>query len=154
MTKGLRKVDKSEMTHKNPELRAGSVVPGSSGPARKQREMLAWNGADIEIASRKPIKPSKPQALAGRKPAKFSLDGNKWAIVSDLNVIQRRLLKRVQEYQENETELLVEDTEINQAVNIFGCKSSTVVIKGKVNAVTLGELQESWLHCLLLIRTQ
>merc|ERR1719430_1499835 len=26
VTKGLRKVDKSEMTHKNPELRAGSVV--------------------------------------------------------------------------------------------------------------------------------
>jgi len=31
VTKGLRKVDKSEMTHKNPALRAGSVVPASSG---------------------------------------------------------------------------------------------------------------------------
>src|SRR5271168_521267 len=28
VTKGLRKVDKSEMTHKNPALRASSVVPG------------------------------------------------------------------------------------------------------------------------------
>ena len=26
VTKGLKKVDKSEMTHKNPELRASSVV--------------------------------------------------------------------------------------------------------------------------------
>ena len=34
VTKGLRKVDKSEMTHKNPALRAGSVVPAStSSPA-------------------------------------------------------------------------------------------------------------------------
>lgn len=31
VTKGLRKVDRSEMTHKNPALRAGSAVPGSSG---------------------------------------------------------------------------------------------------------------------------
>ena len=34
VTKGLRKVDKSEMTHKNPALRAGSTVPSSSTPGR------------------------------------------------------------------------------------------------------------------------
>ncbi|KAI8849428.1 adenylate cyclase-associated CAP [Chytridium lagenaria] len=33
LTSGLRKVDKSEMTHKNPELRAGSVVPAVEKPA-------------------------------------------------------------------------------------------------------------------------
>ena len=32
VTKGLRKVDKSEMTHKNPALRASSVVPASISP--------------------------------------------------------------------------------------------------------------------------
>lgn len=31
VTKGLRKVDKSEMTHKNPELRKEGVVPSSIG---------------------------------------------------------------------------------------------------------------------------
>jgi adenylyl cyclase-associated protein len=31
VTKNLRKVDKSEMTHKNPALRASSVVPSSGG---------------------------------------------------------------------------------------------------------------------------
>lgn len=36
VTKGLRKVDKSEMTHKNPSLRAGSAVPErSTSPSRK-----------------------------------------------------------------------------------------------------------------------
>lgn len=33
--------------------------------------------------------------------------------------------------------MTVENVEINQSVNIFGCKNTTVVIKGKVNAVTI-----------------
>lgn len=33
--------------------------------------------------------------------------------------------------------MTVEDTDRNQTVNLFGCKNSTVVIKGKVNAITL-----------------
>ncbi|THH08213.1 hypothetical protein EW145_g2859 [Phellinidium pouzarii] len=104
VAKNLRKVDKSEMTHKNPNLRAASTLPGN------------------EISTlKKPIKPSKPVALTGKKPAKFVLEGTKWII----------------EYQENESGLVVENTEINQSVNLFGCKNSTVQIKGKVNAVTL-----------------
>lgn len=65
VTKGLRKVDKSEMTHKNPELRASSVVPASAGHASPKR----------------PVKPSKPAALAGKKPSKFALEGTKWILV-------------------------------------------------------------------------
>ncbi|KAG6874080.1 hypothetical protein C0995_006937 [Termitomyces sp. Mi166 len=107
VTKGLRKVDKSEMTHKNPALRASSVVHASSS------------------APKKPIKPIKPQALTGKKPPKFALEGNKWTI----------------EYQENERSLIVEETSLNQSINIFGCKSSTIVVKGKVNAVTLVNCQ-------------
>lgn len=44
-----------------------------------------------------------------------------------------------QEYQENQSALTVDNAELNQTVNLFGCKSSTIIIKGKVNAVTLGE---------------
>lgn len=36
VTKGLRKVDRSEMTHKNPALRASSVVPSSSGSGARE----------------------------------------------------------------------------------------------------------------------
>ncbi|KAH9038989.1 adenylate cyclase associated N terminal-domain-containing protein [Lactarius pseudohatsudake] len=106
VTKNLRKVDKSEMTHKNPALRASSTVP---------------NTVVSTTASKKPIRPAKPQALMGKKPAKFALEGNKWAV----------------EYQENEGALTVENTEISHIINLFGCKNSTVVIKGKVNAVTI-----------------
>ncbi|EPQ58427.1 cyclase-associated protein [Gloeophyllum trabeum ATCC 11539] len=106
VTKGLRKVDKSEMTHKNPALRAGGVVPASTTPA---------------ATPKKPLKPTKPSALQGKKPAKFALEGNKWMI----------------EYQENESALTVDNTEISHTVNLFGCKNTTVQIKGKVNAVTM-----------------
>ncbi|TCD65631.1 hypothetical protein EIP91_002436 [Steccherinum ochraceum] len=108
VTKGLRKVDKSEMTHKNPALRASSVVP-------------AVGSSSASGTPKKPVKPSKPHALAGKKPSKFALEGNKWMI----------------EYQENESGLTVENGEINQTVNLYGCKNTTVAIKGKVNAVTL-----------------
>ena len=34
--------------------------------------------------------------------------------------------------------MTVENTEINQVVNLYDCKNSVVIIKGKVNAVTMG----------------
>ena len=36
VTKGLRKVDKNEMTHKNPALRAGGVVSSNTGSSPGQ----------------------------------------------------------------------------------------------------------------------
>ncbi|KAI0071819.1 cyclase-associated protein [Panus rudis PR-1116 ss-1] len=108
VTKGLRKVDKSEMTHKNPALRAGGVVPDKPGSGSSP-------------AHKKPTKPAKPQALAGKKPTKFVLEGNKWLI----------------EHYENDTSLVVENGDKSQTVNIYGCKNSTIQVRGKVNAVTL-----------------
>ncbi|KAI4525200.1 hypothetical protein K525DRAFT_290851 [Schizophyllum commune Loenen D] len=108
VTKGLRKVDKSEMTHKNPALRAGSTVPSSVGTTSPP-------------TAKKPLRPTKPQALMGKKPAKLALEGKAWNV----------------EYQENEPALTLEDVQMNQTVNLFNCKKSTIVIKGKVNAVSL-----------------
>lgn len=69
VTKGLRKVDKSEMTHKNPSLRSGSVV--SSGQRGK---------------SPAPGKKPKPESMRTKKPPKKELDGNKWTIVCIVSV--------------------------------------------------------------------
>ncbi|KAK5998167.1 Adenylyl cyclase-associated protein [Cladobotryum mycophilum] len=63
VTKGLRKVDKSEMTHKNPALRAESTVSDDS--ARK---------------SPAPGKKPKPESMRVKKPAKKELDGQKWTV--------------------------------------------------------------------------
>ena len=83
VTKGLRKVDKSEMTHKNPSLRAGSVVPATVGASSAGSP-----------AAKKPARPTKPHALAGKKPTKFVLEGNKWLIVRRLlcDLLGRRLI--------------------------------------------------------------
>ncbi|KOS21490.1 Adenylyl cyclase-associated protein [Escovopsis weberi] len=63
VTKGLRKVEKSEMTHKNPALRATSSVPDE--PAHK---------------SQAPGKKPKPESMRMKRPGKKELEGQKWTI--------------------------------------------------------------------------
>ncbi|KAI1640027.1 adenylyl cyclase-associated protein [Biscogniauxia mediterranea] len=63
VTKGLRKVDKSEMTHKNPSLRASSTV-----------------SSENRVKSPVPSKKPKPESMRIKKPPKKELDGNKWTI--------------------------------------------------------------------------
>ncbi|CAE6421478.1 unnamed protein product [Rhizoctonia solani] len=104
ITKGLRKVNKEEMTHKNPALRASGTVPTTSSPA-----------------ARRPSKPAKPAALQTKKPPKMELSGNKWSI----------------ENYENDSSVIIENTEISHIVNIFNCKNTTIQVKGKVNGVVL-----------------
>lgn len=64
VTKGLRKVDRSEMTHKNPSLRASSTVPDSEARAK----------------SPAPGKKPKPESMRVKKPPVKVLEGNKWMI--------------------------------------------------------------------------
>ena len=68
VTAGLRKVDKSEMTHKNPSLRTSSTVSGAGASARGK--------------SPAPGKKPKPESMRMKKPSKKELEGNKWTIVS------------------------------------------------------------------------
>lgn len=68
VTKGLRKVDKSEMTHKNPSLRASSTVADGNHPVRGK--------------SPAPGKKPKPESMRMKKPPRKELEGNKWTIVS------------------------------------------------------------------------
>ncbi|EFE34304.1 uncharacterized protein ARB_06703 [Trichophyton benhamiae CBS 112371] len=65
VTAGLRKVDKSEQTHKNPSLRAQSIVPGSPTSRGK---------------SPAPSKKPKPESMRVKKPSRKQLEGNKWFI--------------------------------------------------------------------------
>lgn len=66
VTKGLRKVDKSQMTHKNPALRAGSVVSDTDASVRGKSA---------------PGKKPKPESMRVKKPPKKEFAGNKWTIV-------------------------------------------------------------------------
>ena len=65
VTKGLRKVDRSEMTHKNPNLRTNTTVSDTASRAK----------------SPAPGKKPKPESMRMKKPPKKELDGNKWIVV-------------------------------------------------------------------------
>ncbi|QLG74192.1 hypothetical protein HG535_0G00760 [Zygotorulaspora mrakii] len=58
ITKGLKKIDKSQQTHKNPELRASSVVSQKAPPP----------------------KPLKPSTLKTKKPPRKEMLGSKWFV--------------------------------------------------------------------------
>jgi adenylyl cyclase-associated protein len=72
VTKGLRHVTKDQMTHKNPELRVSGIIPAS---ASKTSPMSS------PVSGKKPARPAKPSSLAGKKPTKLALEGNKWIVV-------------------------------------------------------------------------
>ncbi|CDO92026.1 unnamed protein product [Kluyveromyces dobzhanskii CBS 2104] len=59
ITKSLKKVEKSQQTHKNPDLRVSGTVSDKAAP---------------------PPKPKKPSTLKTKKPPRKELSGNKWFI--------------------------------------------------------------------------
>ncbi|KAI0141176.1 adenylate cyclase associated N terminal-domain-containing protein [Hypoxylon sp. NC0597] len=109
VTKGLRKVDKSEMTHKNPSLRAGSVVGDSSARGK----------------SPAPGKKPKPESMRVKKPPKKELDGNKWTI---------------ENFDKHPTPIEIE-AEMSHSILISRCNQTTIIVKGKANAVTIENTQ-------------
>ncbi|KAK9451017.1 adenylate cyclase associated N terminal-domain-containing protein [Limtongia smithiae] len=62
VTAGLKKVDKSQMTHKNPALRAQEPIAAAS------------------TKSKQPSPPTKPQNLKTKKPPRMELEGTKWIV--------------------------------------------------------------------------
>lgn len=94
------------MTHKNPELRASSIVKASDTPA-----------APAAAA------PAKSFAAAPKAPPKLALEGNKWVVENHVN----------------NSAVVIDKAELRHVVYIYNCTGSTVQIKGKVNAVTIGK---------------
>ncbi|KAJ4407130.1 suppressor of rasval19 [Gnomoniopsis sp. IMI 355080] len=107
VTKGLRKVDKSQMTHKNPALRASSTVPDGEGSARGK--------------SPAPLRKPKPESMRVKKPPVKVLEGNKWTI----------------EHYEKEAEPITIEAQLSHSILISKCNNSTIIVKGKANAVTI-----------------
>jgi adenylyl cyclase-associated protein len=75
VTKGLKKVSADQMTHKNPSLRAGAVVPQRSD---SQSSASSLSRGKSPAPGKKP----KPESMRQKKPPVKRLDGNKWIIVS------------------------------------------------------------------------
>lgn len=80
-------------------------------------------------ASVKPV--AKPVETA--KPPVFTRDGKKWLI----------------EYQKGNTNLVVDQAEMNNVVYVFRCENSTITVKGKINSIFL----DSCKKCSVLFDT-
>ncbi|QIX01334.1 hypothetical protein AMS68_006851 [Peltaster fructicola] len=110
VTKGLKKVDKSQMTHKNPALRASAETNSRSrsrGPETKPKP----------ASMRQNSTASTPTKKEGRK----ELDGNKWYI---------------ENFDAPSSPIEIE-VSLTQSILISRCNKTTIVLKGKANAISI-----------------
>ena len=115
VTSGLRKVDKSEMTHKNPSLRAGSTVPQRSD---SQGSGSSTSRGKSPIPSKKP----KPEAMRTKKPPRKELDGNKWI---------------VENFDNTGSDIVEIKAELSQSILISRCTKCIIKVVGKANAISI-----------------
>ena len=113
VTSGLRKVDKSEMTHKNPSLRASAPVPPA--PSRSSSQTSSRGKSPI------PNKKPKPESMRTKRPPRKELDGNKWLL----------------EHYDNPGQMLEIEAAISHSILISRCSKTTIRVIGKANAISL-----------------
>ena len=111
VTSGLKKVDPSQMTHKNPSLRATSTVPTNGS--------LSRNSSSSSL--NRPNKKPKPESMRTKKPARKELDGNKWIV----------------EHYDNSPDLVEIEVQTKHSILISRCAKTTIRIKGKANAISV-----------------
>jgi len=114
VTKGLRKVNADQMTHKNPSLRAGATVPTRSD---SQSSVSSISRAKSPAPGKKP----KPESMRTKKPPVKKLDGNKWFI----------------ENYDNESQPIEIEASISHSILISKCSKTTIIVKGKANAISI-----------------
>ncbi|KAI9894047.1 MAG: hypothetical protein M1814_004817 [Vezdaea aestivalis] len=110
VTSGLRKVEKSEMTHKNPSLRAGGTVPTRSD-----------SGSSRGKSPAPPGKKPKPESMRTRKPPRCELDGNKWIV----------------ENYDGEAQPVTIKASLSHHIMISRCSKTVVIVEGKANAISI-----------------
>jgi adenylyl cyclase-associated protein len=116
VTSGLRKVDKSEMTHKNPSLRAGSTVPERSN---SQTSLSSSNSrGKSPIPSKKP----KPESMRTKKPPRKDLDGSKWI---------------VENFDNTGSDVVEIQAQLSQSILISRCSKCIIKVAGKANAISI-----------------
>ena len=111
VTSGLRKVDKSEMTHKNPSLRTGDAVPQRS----ESQTSVSGRG-------KSPLPSKKPASLRSKKPGRKELDGNKWI---------------VENFENTQNEIIEIPAELSHSILISKCKKCVLKVTGKANAISI-----------------
>lgn len=108
----MKKVDSSQMTHKNPSLRANAPVPTRS-------DSTGSIGRSKSPAP--PGKKPKPESMRTKKPPRKELDGNKWIIDNF----------------DSPGDIVEVEAALTHAILISRCKSTTIRIVGKANAISV-----------------
>lgn len=113
VTSKLRKVEKSEMTHKNPLLRKEGAIASKPLPPKKPTSLSSASAA----------------APAAKPPRKVLIDGSKWIIENFT--------------ESSAPEPIEIELERTQSVFIGNTSGVTIVIKGKGNAVSISETKKT-----------
>lgn len=114
VTANLKKVDKSEMTHKNPSLRAGGTVP--------ERSKSQTSLSSSSTRGKSPMPNKKPDSMRAKKPSRKELDGSKWI---------------VENYDNTGSDIVEIQAELNQSIIISRCNKCVVKVTGKANAISV-----------------
>ena len=114
VTSGLRRVDPSMQTHKNPSLRANSATP----PTRSDSQSLLSGRGKSPVPGKRP----KPESMRTKKPPRKELDGNKWII---------------ENFDGPSGGPIEIDAQISQSILISRCTKTTIRILNKANAVSI-----------------
>lgn len=130
----MKHVSDDQKTHKNPNLRGQAAVRAGPKPFSSQAP-----------------RPAATTAPASTQPPVLELEGKKWRVVSWwLLRVQlpggeppdgAAAAAPLQENHEGAQNLVIGQTELKQVVYVFKCNKSTLQVKGKINAITLGENQ-------------
>jgi adenylyl cyclase-associated protein len=115
VTSGLRKVDKSQMTHKNPSLRASSLVPERTNSNSSLSSPI--NRGKSPAPGKKP----KPESMRAKKPPRKDLEGSKWFV----------------EHFEGGSDIIEIPAQQNQSILISRCNKTVIKINGKANAISI-----------------
>ena len=122
VTSGLKKVDKSQMTHKNPSLRTTAIVPGEQQQRSKSPAGPGVKPKPESMRRQNSLTPTPSTSSSAKKPPQKELDGNKWLISNWSSPSQP---------------IEIEITSFTQSVLITACTNTTVILKGKANAISI-----------------
>ena len=111
ITANLKKVEKAQMTHKNPSLRTSSAVPERSS-----------SQSSTTSRGKSPLPNKKPESMRAKKPGKKELDGSKWLI---------------EHFDSTGNEIIEVQAELNHSVLISRCNKAVVKVIGKANAISI-----------------
>ncbi|KAJ7319449.1 F-actin-capping protein subunit alpha [Desmophyllum pertusum] len=112
--------------------KAGTNI--SSGLRKVRDDEKTHKNKDLRKTGPVPAKPKPapvvaPKAAAAikKKPPVFELQGKKWIV----------------EFQENNKDIVISETQTSQTVYIYSCKNSTIQVKGKINSMVVDNCKKT-----------